>query len=311
MAYALWSANTAISLGTVVAAASQVLPTGLVFKCTTAGTTGGTEPSFGTDVGSTVTDGTVVWTSISSVFEDLNSFAPDKIIELFEITFSTAVAEVVGTSKYYFHGGLNEGFTANVVYNSNTYTAVPIKAEGFELTTQGSIPRPTITIANLSGIITTLLKLVNTAQHPTNPSQTAVFAGNDLGNSEVRRITTLKKYLDGQPDADVNAHFPDQIFFIDRKVSETRDAVQFELVSKMDLQGKMIPKRQCISNICQWVYRSSECSYTGTNYFNINDQSVASAADDVCGKRLTSCKARFGNNDPLPYGSFPSVGLIR
>ena len=212
MAYTLWAANTAISLGTVVAAASQVLPTGLVFKCTTAGTTGGTEPAFGTDVGSTVTDNTVVWTAISSVFEDLNSFAPDKIIELFEITFSTAVATVVGASKYYFHGGLNEGFTGNVTFNSNSYTAVPIKAEGFELTTQGSIPRPTISIANLSGTITTLLKLVNTAQHPTNPSQTAVFAGDDLGNSEVRRITTLKKYLDGEPDADINARFPDQIF---------------------------------------------------------------------------------------------------
>jgi len=74
MAYTLWSANTSISLGTVVAAASQILPTGLVFKCTTAGTTGGTEPAFGTDVGSTVTDGTVVWTAISSVFEDLNTF---------------------------------------------------------------------------------------------------------------------------------------------------------------------------------------------------------------------------------------------
>ena len=79
----------------------------------------------------------------------------------------------------------------------------------------------------------------------------------------------------------------------------------------MDQQGKMIPKRQCISNICQWVYRSSECSYTGTNYFDINDQSVSGASNDVCGKRLTSCKARFGNNDPLPYGSFPSVGLVR
>ena len=310
MAYTLWAANTAISLGTVVAAASQVLPTGLVFKCTTAGTTGGTEPTFGTDVGSTVTDGSVVWTAISSVFEDLNSFAPDKIIELFEITFSSAVATVVGASKYYFHGGLNEGFTGNVVFNSNTYTAVPIKVEGFELTTQGSIPRPTITIANLNGTITTLLKLVNTAQYTTNPSQTAVFDGNDLGNSEVRRITTLKKYLDGEPSADVNARFPDKVFLIDRKVSETRDIVSFELVSEMDQQGKMIPKRQCISNVCQWVYRSSECSYTGTNYFNINDESVASAAGDICGRRLTSCKARFGT-DPLPYGSFPSVGNLK
>tara|TARA_R100000781_G_scaffold49607_1_gene32915 strand:+ start:5341 stop:6273 length:933 start_codon:yes stop_codon:yes gene_type:complete len=310
MAYTLWSANTAISLGTVVASASQVLPTGLVFKCTTAGTTGSSEPSFGTDVGSTVTDNTVVWTAISSVFEDLNSFAPDKIIELFEIEFTSAVATVVGVNKYYFHAGLNEGFTGNVVFNENVYTAVPIKAEGFELTTQGTIPRPTITIANLNGGITTLLKLVNTAQYTTNPSQTAVFSGNDLGNSEVRRITTLKKYLDGEPDADINARFPDQIFVIDRKILETRDVVQFELVSAMDQQGKMIPKRQCVSNICQWVYRSSECSYTGTNFFNINDQSVSSAADDVCGKRLTSCKARFGQ-DPLPYGSFPSVGTLK
>ena len=34
MAYTLWAANTAISLGTVVAAASQVLPTGLVLIAT-------------------------------------------------------------------------------------------------------------------------------------------------------------------------------------------------------------------------------------------------------------------------------------
>tara|TARA_R100000388_G_scaffold37656_1_gene29170 strand:- start:6491 stop:7426 length:936 start_codon:yes stop_codon:yes gene_type:complete len=311
MAYTLWSANTSISLGTVVAAASQILPTGLVFKCTTAGTTGGNEPAFGTDVGSTVTDGTVVWTAISSVFEDLNTFAPDKIIELFEITFSSAVASVVGVSKYYFHGGLNEGFTGNVVFNSNTYTAIPIKADGFERTSQGSIPRPTITIANLNGTISTLLKVVNTAQHPTNPSQTAQFPGNDLGNSEVRRITTLKKYLDGEPNADVNARFPDEIFLIDRKVSETRDVVQFELISQMDQQNKKIPKRQCIANVCQWVYRSSECSYTGTNYFDVNDQAVSGASNDVCGKRLSSCKARFGPFTPLPYGSFPSVGALK
>jgi phage-related protein len=30
--------------------------------------------------------------------------------------------------------------------------------------------------------------------------------------------------------------------------------------------------------------------------------------DDVCGKRLSSCKARFGENAELPFGSFPSLG---
>ena len=37
----------------------------------------------------------------------------------------------------------------------------------------------------------------------------------------------------------------------------------------VDKQGDMLPKRQCVANICQWVYRSSECSYTGTNYFDL------------------------------------------
>ena len=31
-------------------------------------------------------------------------------------------------------------------------------------------------------------------------------------------------------------------------------------------------------------------------------------AKDVCGKRLSSCKARFGANASLPFGSFPSLG---
>ena len=79
----------------------------------------------------------------------------------------------------------------------------------------------------------------------------------------------------------------------------------------IDKQGDMLPKRQCVSNICQWVYRSSECSYTGTNFFDINDQSVASAAQDACGKRLSSCKARFGQHNALPYGSFPSLGMLK
>ena len=30
-----------------------------------------------------------------------------------------------------------------------------------------------------------------------------------------------------------------------------------------------------------------------------------------CGKRLTSCKIRFGENEPLPYGGFPASGLTK
>jgi lambda family phage minor tail protein L len=58
------------------------------------------------------------------------------------------------------------------------------------------------------------------------------------------------------------------------------------------------------------VYRSAECSYTGTNYFNANDEVVTTSGQDVCGKRLSSCQVRFGQTAALPFGSFPGVGTI-
>ena len=86
------------------------------------------------------------------------------------------------------------------------------------------------------------------------------------------------------------------------------NTVTFELSAELDDPNYFVPKRQLIGNCCQWGYKSPECSYTGNNYFDKNDNSVNSTSLDVCGKRLTSCKARFGANNPLPFGSFPTAG---
>jgi lambda family phage minor tail protein L len=111
--------------------------------------------------------------------------------------------------------------------------------------------------------------------------------------------------------ADATAEFADDIFLIDRKTTETRDVVEFELAAALDVAGVQLPRRQIIQNVCTWRYRGGECGYTGTAYFNATDVSVAGAGQDVCGKRLSSCKARFGANAPLPFGSFPAAGLTR
>ncbi len=56
-----WGATTAKTAGVWVRATS---PSSLLrFECTTAGTTGATEPTWPTTVGGTVTDGSVVWTA--------------------------------------------------------------------------------------------------------------------------------------------------------------------------------------------------------------------------------------------------------
>jgi phage-related protein len=119
-----------------------------------------------------------------------------------------------------------------------------------------------------------------------------------------RTFNTQNPY--GTPDP--TAEFPREIYYIDRKSAENREIVEFELASVFDLAGVRAPKRQCIANICQWVYRSSECGYTGTNYFDANNNAVGSASLDVCGKRLSSCQVRFGTNAELPYGSYPGIG---
>jgi lambda family phage minor tail protein L len=190
--------------------------------------------------------------------------------------------------------------TGNVVWNGNSYIRLPIQATGFDYTNTGSLPRPTLTVANLDSTISTLLILVN-----------ATTPGNDLGGATVKRIRTLKKFLDGESAADPHAKFPDEIWYVDRKASESRDAVSFELASKFDMAGMMLPKRQLIANVCQWNYRSAECGYTGSNYWDANDNSVSSLASDVCGKRVESCKLRFGATAELPFGSFPGVGLTQ
>ena len=297
MAYTAWAATTAYVVGDIVRA-TTLQASGLVFRCTTAGTSGSTEPVWATDIGSTIIDATVTWTAISSTYEELAAIAPSAIIELFELQLD---ATLHGSSDVYrFHNGANANVTGNIVWNGNAYTRLPVKAEGFEYSNTGTLPRPTLTIANLDGNMTAILLLVN-----------ATTAGNDLGGATVKRIRTLKKYLDGEAGADPHAKFPDEVWYVDRKASETRNAVSFELASKFDLAGVMIPKRQLIANICQWQYRSTECGYTGSNYWDVNDDTVGVLAEDRCGKRLSSCKLRFGETAELPFGSFPSSGLTQ
>ena len=116
------------------------------------------------------------------------------------------------------------------------------------------------------------------------------------------RIRTLARYIDavnfpggvnpyGTPDP--TAEFPREIFYIDRKAVETRDVIEFELAAVFDLISVKAPKRQCISNICQWEYRGPECGYAGNAYFNTNNQPVPTLAEDACGKQLSSCELRF------------------
>jgi lambda family phage minor tail protein L len=244
-------------------------------------------------------------TVTAEVRAELAKLNPSSIIELFEVKTS---ARLHGACEIYrFHSGVNaKSVSGHVVWGGNTYYAWPVEADGFEYTGKGTLPRPTVRIANVDGSITAVLIEINQFSY-----------GSDLTGAEVKRIRTLARFLDavnfendtnpfGTPDP--TASLPEEIYYIDRKSVETNQFIEFELACSFDLAGVRVPKRQTINNVCQWLYRGGECGYTGSSFFDENDNSVSSESQDVCGKRLKSCEARFGAGNELPFGSFPGVG---
>jgi lambda family phage minor tail protein L len=228
---------------------------------------------------------------------DLQKPAPSAIIELFEIELFTAIHGE--NTIYRFHDGTNLKDNGQITWAGNGYARMPIEAEGFEYSGTGTLPRPTIRVSNLFGTITTILLAL--------PS--------GLEGAKLTRIRTLARYLDavnfpgnvnpyGTPDP--SAEFPREVFYISQKIRENRDVVEFQCAAAFDLAGVRLPRRQAIANICQWKYRGAECGYTGVSYFDANDIPVGTLAQDVCGKRLSSCEKRFGvavSNGSVTAGS--------
>lgn len=227
-----------------------------------------------------------------SIQEQIQSLEPSAIIELFQLQLTSKVNGIDDT--LYYHAGTNE-LSADIVFAGVTYSAAPIEVEGFELSGKGALPRPTMRVANAAGAISTLLVLYNPLR------------------AKVTRIRTCKKFLDAvnfdggtNPTADSTAKFEDEIWYIDRVASENPQFVEFELVSKLDLTNLRLPRRQIVEH-CQWEYRSKFCGYTGSGYFDLNDQPTTQD-NDKCAKKISSCEKRFPSGD-LPFGGFPGARL--
>ena len=67
MAYSAWVASNPYTVGQI-ARATTVHGSGLVFRCTVAGTSAATEPAWPTDIGSTIVDGRCIGGCYGSVF---------------------------------------------------------------------------------------------------------------------------------------------------------------------------------------------------------------------------------------------------
>ena len=218
------------------------------------------------------------------------NLTPDAIIDLYEIDFSNlqadfelledvAGANIGADSVYRFCPMKNS--SNPVFWQGNGYQPLPVESEGFEQQGDGRLPRPKITLANPDGLLSKI-----------------VHANHDFSNCKVTRKRTYARFLDDDNfidpgtsnsegknpfgEADPEAHYPDDVYYINRKISENKNIIQFELVSALELKGAEVPARIVMPNYCGWVYRCSiGCGYAGLPIETIDGQSLMSGFSNL------------------------------
>tara|TARA_R110002020_G_scaffold169692_3_gene359030 strand:- start:1833 stop:2534 length:702 start_codon:yes stop_codon:yes gene_type:complete len=215
----------------------------------------------------------------------------DAIIELITVDVTSAVSGPTLVEEFNFcNWGQTNGLT--VSYAGTNFLPIPYKSEGFAITNEGVPPNPSITIANIGLQVTAL-----------------VNSYDDLLGAKLIRRRVLARYLDDGATPDPNAHWPNEVWFIQQKSIESKLSVTFELSTPFDLDGVTLPKRRALRYACPWVYRGPECGYTGVARADAKDQPTSDLAQDKCGKRVKSCKLRYRGSQDLPYGGFPGLTL--
>jgi len=204
--------------------------------------------------------------------KEANKLNPSTIVTFYEIDLSDVLFENGVTSvsssnnKQYeqltifrFHNNLSLT-RGDLVFQGNTFFAMPIQADGFELNGSGPAPTPTLTISTLEegSAALSLLKC-------------QIASISEMVGAKVTRIRTFAKHIDSinfigrKPpegfDPDPNAEFVRQIFYIDRKIEESKLILKYELNTLFDVRGQKLPKRLVLANRCPFSYRGEGCCY--------------------------------------------------
>lgn len=258
-----------------------------------------------------------------TIAQHVQRSALDAKVELFEFDFS-----LYGGSIYYYTNELPQvgggvlqwngsalqwngedliWTLSNVIlFGGQEYQSLPLKSEGWQRSGRGTLPRPTLTVSNVTGLFSALNLLYD-----------------DCLGVGVRRIRTFAWALDGEPDEDPDAILlPVDEFVVARKTHEDNETCVYELAAKMDLEGRVFPARPMLQNFCLHLYRrwgavagdfdysNATCPYTGAVYRDALGV-IVGPSQDKCAKTLPECLARFGVSTDLGFTGFPGIDRVR
>jgi len=169
------------------------------------------------------------------------------------VTYTVTVANVGGSNIFVINGSNNPVITMkrgstyifNLADGTNATHPLRIKSDagGEQTTTVSGTP-------GQAGATVTY-----SPAYPGAPSDLRYYCsshGNAMGNTitmnnpnTIQQQTTSSSTTQTNPygTPDPTAEFPKEIYFLDRKISENRDVVQWEAISALDLVNVKLPKR--------------------------------------------------------------------
>jgi len=209
----------------------------------------------------------------AKITAEVQKLEPDALITLWVLDLAA-----LGGSTYYFHGERSTN-GADLTFDGQAYTAIPITADGFAFNGTEQNPTPMLTLSNVGTTIPALVRDYD-----------------DLVGAKVTRIRTYRKHLADGSDPDGDAKFSEDVFFVNRKPQDNKVATQFELAASTDVEGITLPLRRAVANLCPWTFKGTECAYVGV--------------ETSCDKTLAACKSFHGSTAALPFGGFPGLSRV-
>lgn len=242
-------------------------------------------------------DSSKVLDSNKKVISELQRVAPSAVVTLFEIDIEKLLIDqlipydVINRTDavFRFHNNLKL-IKQDIVWKGQVYKATPIEVTGYESSSRGTNATPKMTL------------LANDEAGAAFRDFRALMRQlDDLVGAKVTRIRTFAKYLDrdnfylniggeqkligGESiipegfEPDPLAELPREIYFIERKVSESKNGIEMELAAPVDFENLKLPSRLCLARACQFSYRGEGCLYEYSSNFSVNDSATREQAE--------------------------------
>jgi lambda family phage minor tail protein L len=256
--------------------------------------------------------------SIKSLMYEATSLSPSSLIHLFEFDL-TSVVKSIGSSLVddgedigisfgdpdddadnanilRFHNNIKV-INSYIFWQGKTYFPAPIQAEGFDISSRGTLPTPVLRITAQKEEEIEALSILRRSVHKYG----------DIIGAKVTRIRTFAKYLDAKNFSDISeadstqgvysspfpdeyepdpyAEFPRDVFYVERKSSENKVNLEYELSALIDVEGIKLPRRVILSQKCGFTYRGCGCFYEQKESKKFSSSSVTSSG---WSKSLTS-----------------------